>query len=162
MKNHDEKITLLPVEPSNAFLGHSLQSTAAQIADNLTLSVPEAIQEAFKITCAAPYFICCNDEVIGYTALVFDEEIPEPEKRYWLWQLMIDQRYQGNGYASQALEQIIEHQFKRKKVQMITLSTKPDNHRALQLYQKFGFVETGEKNGDEILLQKDLGTFYPK
>lgn len=156
MKNHDERISLLPVNPANAFLGNHLESTAEQIANHLTLAVPEAIKEAFNLTFSEPYFICCHNEVIGYTALVFDEEIPEADKRYWLWQLMIDKRYQGKGCASKALEQIIENHFKKKRVQVITLSTKPENAPALQLYKKFGFNETGEWNEEEIILQKHL------
>lgn len=88
--------------------------------------------------------------------MVFDEKIPEKDKRYWLWQLMIDEKYQQKGYARKALSLIIEKYFRRANVEVITLSTKSSNFKALRLYKSFGFQETGEMNGDEVILQKYL------
>lgn len=133
-----------------------LKLTSEQKKKNLVLSVPEAIQEAATNPFAKAYFICLNQEIIGYTAVVFDETIPEPDKRNWLWQFMIDQNHQGKGYASKALVLIIDYMFLNAKEKVITLSIKPDNEPALQLYKKFGFIETGEQNGNEIILQKYL------
>lgn len=154
MSKAAEKISLLIVNELNVFLGGNLQSTSEQIKKNLTLSVPEAITESLKNPFAEAYFICLNDNVIGYTAVVFDETIPEHDKHNWLWQFMIDKNYQGHGYASKALMLIIEHMFNNATEKIITLSTKPDNEIAIKLYKKFGFFETGEKNGDEVILQK--------
>ncbi|GGI65213.1 GNAT family N-acetyltransferase [Enterococcus alcedinis] len=147
-------ISLLAVNHSNSLFGEALHSTPEQVGKNLTLKVSEAIKEAAEIPFAEAYFICLDQEIIGYTAVVFDETIPEPDKRNWLWQFMIDQNYQGKGYASKALALVIDHMFQKAKEKVITLSTKLDNEPALQLYKKFGFIETSEKNGDEIILQK--------
>ena len=68
---------------------------------------------------------------------------------------MIDENYQKQGYAKKALTLIIEA-FRQKAVAVITLSTKPENTTTLALYRKFGFHETGEVNGEEIILQKRL------
>ena len=122
---------------------------------HLILSVPDAIKEALNIPFAHPYFICLDNTVVGYTALVFDEQISEPQKRYWLWQLMIDKKYQNQGYATAALKLIVDY-FKKQQIPVITLSTKASNMNALHLYRKFGFKETGEMNADEIVLQKWL------
>ena len=62
-----------------------LKLTSEQKKKNLVLSVPEAIQEAATNPFAKAYSICLNQEIIGYTAVVFDETIPEPDKRNWLW-----------------------------------------------------------------------------
>lgn len=69
---------------------------------------------------------------------------------------MINQNHQAKGYASKALVLIIDYMFQNAKEKVITLSTKPDNEPALQLYKKFGFIETGEQNGNKIILQKYL------
>lgn len=148
-------IHLLPIDEDNIRLGNHLTATLEQITQNLILSVPDAINAATEIPFAFPYFICLGNVVIGYTALVFDEEILEPQKRYWLWQLMIDENYQNKGYATEALKLIINY-FKKQEVSVITLSTKPNNTTALHLYQKAGFKKTGETNDDEIILQKWL------
>lgn len=149
-------IRLLPVSEENACLGELLQVTKVQEAAGLVLSVPEAIVGALdRSTVAAPYFIRMDNQVIGYAALVFDEEIPEKDKRYWLWQFMITADFQGKGYAKKALRLVIE-KFRQRGADIITLSTKPDNSTALTLYRSFEFQATGEKNGDEIILQKRL------
>lgn len=140
---------------ANAFLGEKLQVNQAQKDANFVLSVPEAILAANECTFAKAYFICLDNQVIGYTAFVFDETIPEQDKRNWLWQFMIDQNYQKQGHAKKALTLVIEA-FRQKAVAVITLSTKPENATALALYRKFGFHETGEVNGEELILQKRL------
>ncbi|MDT2683089.1 GNAT family N-acetyltransferase [Enterococcus gallinarum] len=137
----------------NSFLGNNVVVTSEQVHSNLVLSIPEAIQSAFMTEYAEPYFICLNNEVIGYAALVFDQSIPNDEDRYWLWQFTIDKSYQNKGYGTKALEIIVE-QFRSKSVPVITLSTKSDNDNALRLYKKFGFTLTGETNGDEVILKK--------
>ncbi|KAF1302249.1 GNAT family N-acetyltransferase [Candidatus Enterococcus willemsii] len=152
----EDDIGLLSVDTQNYFLGEMLHVSNEQKNKNLVLTVPEAIHEAEKLDVAEAYFIRLNNEVIGYAALVFDEKIPEKDKRYWLWQLMIDEKYQQKGYARKALSLIIEKYFRRANVEVITLSTKSSNFKALRLYKSFGFQETGEMNGDEVILQKYL------
>ena len=150
----EEWIHLLPVNEKNSFLGNKVVVTSEQMRSNLVLSIPEAIQAAFGNEFSEPYFICLNNEVIGYTALVFDQTIPNEEYRYWLWQFTIDKGYQNKGYGTKALKIIIER-FKNRAIPIITLSTKPNNENALHLYKKFGFTLTGETNGDEVILKKD-------
>ncbi|GMC02489.1 MULTISPECIES: GNAT family N-acetyltransferase [Enterococcus] len=149
----DDWIHLLPVDEKNYFLGNYVTVTSEQLHSNLVLAIPEAIQAAFDNEFSEPYFICLNNEVIGYTALVFDQTIPNEEDRYWLWQFTVDKSYQNKGYGTKAMEIIVE-QFRNKAVPVITLSTKSDNDNALRLYKKFGFTLTGETNGDEVILKK--------
>lgn len=151
----EDYIRLLPVTKENAFLGKNLKVTKKQENQGLVLAVPLAIQEALKRKTVEPYFIRLNNQVIGYTALVFDQEIPEEDQRHWLWQFMIDEEFQKQGYGSKALSLVIGV-FERMLAPTITLSTKPENTSALCLYKRFGFVETGKSNGDEVILQKYL------
>lgn len=155
-KNEPEEwIHLLPVDEKNSFLGNKVAVTSEQLRSNLVLAIPEAIQAAFGNEYSEPYFICLNNEVIGYTALVFDQTIPNEEDRYWLWQFTIDKSYQNKGYGTKALEIVIE-KFRNRAVPIITLSTKSDNNSALRLYKKFGFTLTDEMNGDEVILKKHI------
>ncbi|MCG6527979.1 GNAT family N-acetyltransferase, partial [Vibrio parahaemolyticus] len=121
----DDWIHLLPVDEKNYFLGNYVTVTSEQLHSNLVLAIPEAIQAAFDNEFSEPYFICLNNEVIGYTALVFDQTIPNEEDRYWLWQFTVDKSYQNKGYGTKAMEIIVE-QFRNKAVPVITLSTKSD------------------------------------
>ena len=66
-----------------------------------------------------------------------------------------DEELQGNGYGTVALQVIIKY-FKDHGANNIRLSTKESNDRALTMYRKAGFQDTGEMNDEEIVLQLDL------
>ena len=68
---------------------------------------------------------------------------------------MIDEKYQGKGCGTAALQTIIRY-FQNHGANIIRLSAKETNAKALSLYHKAGFQETGEMNGDEIVLQLNL------
>ena len=68
---------------------------------------------------------------------------------------MIDEKFQGNGYGTAALQAIIQY-FRDHGANNIRLSTKETNAAALSMYRKAGFRDTGEMNGEEIVLQLNL------
>ncbi len=104
---------------------------------------------------ARPFAIFCDGEMVGFTMFAFDEDYEDPGDRYWLWRFMIDEKQQGKGFGTAALNVIIQY-FKDHGANNIRLSTKETNTRALSLYHRAGFRDTGEMNGDEIVLQLDL------
>ena len=106
-------------------------------------------------TVVRPFALCCDGKVVGFTMFAFDENYADPNDRYWLWRFMIDESLQGKGYGTAALQVIIQY-FKDHGANNIRLSTKDTNLRALSIYHKAGFKETGEMNGEEIVLQLDL------
>ncbi len=101
---------------------------------------------------ARAFAIYIADHMVGFTMFAFDEEYEDPDDSYWLWRFMIDEKLQGRGYGSRALEAIISY-FRKCGVKDITLSTKESNRNALALYHKFGFKETGQMNEEEIVLR---------
>ena len=100
---------------------------------------------------ARPFAIWADGELAGFAMFAFELDSPDPNDRYWLWRFMIDQNFQGRGYGSAALEKIIGY-FRSQGADHILLSTEEHNTRALSLYHKYGFRETGEMNDDEIVL----------
>ena len=104
---------------------------------------------------ARPFAIYCDGKIIGFTMFAFDEDYEDPDDRYWLWRFMIDEDSQGKGYGTAALRVIIQY-FKDHGANNIRLSTKETNTNALAMYRKAGFRDTGEMNGEEIVLQLDL------
>ena len=138
-----EAVTRLQVSPSQREF----------IATNQT-SLETAAQEAY-IDIARPFAIYAGGNLIGFTMFAFELTSPDPNDRYWLWRFMIDEHYQGKGFGSAALEQII-HYFQSHGAEHILLSTKDTNIAALSLYRKFRFVETGARNGEETVLRLDL------
>jgi diamine N-acetyltransferase len=104
---------------------------------------------------ARPFAIQCDERIVGFTMFAFDDDYEDPNDRYWLWRFMIDNNLQGKGYGTAALRVIIQY-FRDHGANNIRLSTKETNTMALSLYRKAGFRETGEMNGEEIVLQLDL------
>ena len=132
---------------------------ALKVADSQTAYIASneaslnAAQENAAV--ARPFAIYCDGEMVGFTMFAFDEDYEDPNDRYWLWRFMIDEGSQGKGYGQAALRTIISY-FKDHGANNIRLSTKESNTRALSLYRKAGFRETGEMNDGEIVLQLDL------
>lgn len=112
-----------------------------------------AAKENEKI--ARPFAIYCNEKMVGFTMFAYDEEYKDLNDRYWLWRFMIDEKFQGNGYGTAALQAIIQY-FRDHGANNIRLSTKETNAAALSMYRKAGFRDTGEMNGEEIVLQLNL------
>lgn len=104
---------------------------------------------------ARPFVIYCDNKIVGFTMLAFDAEYEDPNDRYWLWRFMIDEKLQGNGYGTAALQVIIQY-FRDHGANNIRLSTKGTNTAALSMYRKAGFHDTGEMNDEEIVLQLSL------
>ena len=117
-------------------------------------SLNTAASEEFK-DIARPFAIYADGKPVGFTMFAFELTSSDPSDRYWLWRFMIDKDSQGNGYGSAALEKIIGY-FRNHGADHILLSTKETNTAALSLYHKYQFTETGETNGDEIVLRLTL------
>ena len=112
-------------------------------------------QAAKQPDIARPFAIYAEDTPVGFTMFAFDEDYEDPHDRYWLWRFMIDERFQRRGYGTAALQAVVAY-FKENGADHIKLSTKPTNTAALSLYRKAGFRENGERNGEEIVLARNL------
>lgn len=108
---------------------------------------------------AFPFGIYDGDVPVGFCMVGFgvDDDWPDPPAiargSYNLWRLMIDRRYQGRGYGRAAMGLILD--FIRSmpcgKAETCWLSYEPENTAAKALYASFGFMETGEMDGDEAI-----------
>ena len=150
----EQKIELRSINGSNV-----KQCIALRVSDEqrqYIASNGKSLRQAAEIPAVArPFAIYAGQEMVGFAMFAFDEACEDPSDRYWLWRFMIDRNLQGQGYGSAALEEIIRY-FREHGANPIRLSTKESNTGALALYHKFGFRETGEMNGEEIVLQLEL------
>lgn len=89
-----------------------------------------------------------GSDLIGFTMYGFCEEL----HAYELCRFMIDERFQGKGYGKCALQIIVDEMFCSYPCDKIFLSTEPGNDKAKHIYEKAGFVMTGEMcgEGDDI------------
>ena len=83
---------------------------------------------------------------------------------YNIWRFMIDRRYQGKGYGKAAMERILAfiRTWPCGPADICWLSYDPENTRAKALYAAYGFRETGEWDGDEVIAVKRLDTDAPE
>ncbi len=63
-------------------------------------------------------------------------------ERTWLYRLMIDKKYQGQGLGKQAMELLIRR-MRDEGYAEISVGYEPENSVAERLYAKFGFQPTG-------------------
>jgi diamine N-acetyltransferase len=72
---------------------------------------------------------------------------------YNLWRLMIDKAYQNRGYGKESVKLALEFikSMPCGKADYCWLSYEPDNEAARQLYHSFGFEESGETDGEELI-----------
>lgn len=72
---------------------------------------------------------------------------------YNVWRLMIDANKQNCGYGKQAMELALQfiRTFPCGNAEYCYLSYDPENEHAKHLYASFGFKETGEMDGDEVI-----------
>lgn len=69
----------------------------------------------------------------------------EDRGEYFLWRLMIDQRFQGDGYARRAVQLLIKRIQRTDDPKVLITSHLQANSQAGHFYQQLGFEYTGEK-----------------
>ena len=129
------------------------------------LSIIEAYTAITANGYAFPFGIYKEDTPVGFLMVGFDvddywNDAPAIAKgNYNLWRLMIDEKHQGNGYGREAVRLALD--FVRTMpcgmAEYCWLSYEPENVAARELYRSFGFVETGEYDGEEMIAILELG-----
>ena len=66
---------------------------------------------------------------------------------------MIDKDYQNRGFARKAVQLALDYikTFPCGEAEYCWLSYEPENKAARQLYRSFGFEETGDMDGEEVI-----------
>lgn len=113
---------------------------------------------------AFPFGIYDGDTPVGFLMVGYDtddywDDAPQiAQGNYALWRLMIDERYQGMGYGREAVRLAIAfiHTFPCGTAKYCWLSYEPENVVAHGLYESFGFRETGEMDGEEVVAVLEL------
>lgn len=113
---------------------------------------------------AFPFGLYDGDTPVGFVMIGFstdDSWTDAPaiaQDNYNIWRLMIDKHHQGKGYGRQALALALDfiRAWPCGKADCCWLSYEPENAVAKALYHSFGFVETGDMDGDEIIAALQL------
>lgn len=93
--------------------------------------------------------ICLDGEEIGM-CLYYDYE---EGNQYVFSELLIDEAYQRRGFGEQAARMMLEEMRRDGRYPEAILCYIEDNEAARRLYEKLGFVHTGEVDEDEVIMK---------
>ncbi|NYB74183.1 GNAT family N-acetyltransferase [Sedimentibacter hydroxybenzoicus DSM 7310] len=100
-----------------------------------------------------PFAIYKQDIIIGYVMVIYDYD----EETYNIWHMMIDEKHQGNGYGTTAIDLCIDY-IKSKpfgESNIIILTCSIGNNAAIHVYEKFGFTDIG-RDDEEITMKLEI------
>lgn len=121
-------------------------------------SILEAYVAITSNDIALPFGLYEKDTLVGFIMLTYgitdDEDAPAiAAHNYCICRLMIDQKFQGQGFGKKALDAALSYIKTNPcgEADYCWLSYEPENTLAKHLYNSYGFHETGEICDDEIV-----------
>ena len=94
-----------------------------------------------------PLAIRAGDAVVGMLMWAVDPD----DGAVWLGGILVDRRWQRRGIGRRAVRAAIELLSRQEEARAFALSYEPENEVARRTYAGLGFVETGEREGDEVV-----------
>jgi diamine N-acetyltransferase len=98
-------------------------------------------------------FVMISDGIPA-EVLASDDDLVGP---YYLWRLLIDQRFQGRGYGAAAIDAVVAYLRTRPGADVLWTSCAAGPGSPQPFYLHYGFALTGEVKWGEDLLRLDLG-----
>lgn len=134
--------------------------------DRFVESVEGSLREAVVEARACPrmWSVYDDDQVVGF--VMISDGIP-PERLaedgdligpYYLWRLLIDERYQRRGFGTAALDRVVEYLRTRPNADALLTSAGQGEGGPQPFYERYGFVPTGEMKFGEVVLRLDLSS----
>jgi len=126
-------------------------------------SVQDSLAEATEYPHAKPWYraVFARGELAGPVGFVMvswncEPQPPEIIGPWFLWKLLIDERYQGRGYGAAVVRQIVELVRAEGATELLT-SFVPGDSGPAGLYQRLGFMPTGEfDDSGEVIVRLGL------
>lgn len=144
-------LTLAPIGPDNWREPLSVREDQRRyVADRTTLL---ARAYAYREHRSQAKFIMLDGTPIGM--LLYHDDTWE-DKAYILSQFFIDQRWQGQGYGYAAMLLVLDELRRDGRYREVMLCYVDGDEAARRLYEKCGFVLTGEADEDEIIMRLTL------
>lgn len=146
----NEELTLKKVDESNFIECFNLQLGHGQ--DKFVSHPIRSLAQAYVYyNQCTPFAIYKGELIVGYVMVIYDYD----DEAYNIWHMMIDEKYQGNGYGTKSLKLCIDYikskPFGNSKDVILTCNI--DNFYALHVYEKLGFKDTGDRDDDEIIMK---------
>jgi diamine N-acetyltransferase len=125
-------------------------------------SVKRALEDAAEYPRANPWYraVYADGEPVGFVMLSWNVEPQPPEiiGPWFLWKLLIDERYQGRGYGTEVVRQVAELVRAEGATELLTSYVEgPGGPR--RFYERLGFKPTGERDDKgEVIVRLPLTT----
>lgn len=164
--NHG-KVTLQAI--TSDMLRPLIRLNPGAIGERMVATNATSIAQAAYSANAVPRAIVANDVPVGFImlydatldpALAVKDEVLAGSVA--VWRLMIDFQQQGKGYGEAAIIEAARYAATRSAVTQIRLSYVSVEGNPSPFYKKLGFVETGEKDGIEIVMSQSLAALLRK
>lgn len=131
-----------------------------QFVAGVEKSLAEAIE--YPEACARYWAAYDGDVPVGFVML--SDNVPQETLDadptlvgpYFLWRLLIDERYQRRGYGTAALDALVSYVRGRPNADALLTSAGQGEGSPQPFYERYGFVPTGEIHEDEVVLRLDL------
>lgn len=104
-------------------------------------------------TSLKPYAIYTGEKAVGF--LMYNS-VPEELDGYWVYRIMVDKAFQGQGIGKAATKLMIDEMAKSLNAKKIVVGYHPDNLNAHNLYAGLGFEDHGDRFGKEMAVVKQL------
>ena len=149
-------VSLRPLSESNRQAVEALRVSPSQ--ERFVSGVAASLREAAEHPDARALYwaVYAENTPVGFVMIA--DEVGSPDYMpHYLWKLLIDERYQRQGFGTAALDLIVEYFRGRPGVEVLTTSAGQGEGSPITFYERYGFAQTGEKwSDDEVLLRLPL------
>ena len=147
-QNQNAIVTLQEVTQENLDEILNLKVTCQQV--KFVASNAVSIAQAYFYPNAWFRAIYADKQPIGFVMLEQDRI----NSSYFLWRLMIDARFQRQGFGKQAVNLVLEYAKKLPQAKVLLTSCGGGNGSPKKFYEKIGFVDTGNLDEDGEVIMK--------
>ena len=147
-------VSLRPITDTNREAVEALAVTPDQ--RRFVSGVRESILEAAEEPEGRALYWAIYDEETPVGFVMIADEVGSPDYiAHFLWKLLIDERYQRRGLGTATLDLIVEY-FRNRGVGEMWTSVGQGEGSPLTFYEGYGFEQTGDVHGNEILLRLEI------
>jgi diamine N-acetyltransferase len=148
-------VSLRPISESNRQAVEALRVSPGQ--EQFVSSVADSLREAAEHPDAHALYwaVYADDTPVGFVMIADEVDNPDYIPQY-LWKLLIDERYQRQGFGTATLDLIVEYFRGRPGVEVLNTSAGQGDGSPLTFYEHYGFERTGEVRSDEVMLRLKL------
>ncbi|MFZ0325274.1 MAG: GNAT family N-acetyltransferase [Actinomycetes bacterium] len=157
-------VTLRKITGQDRAAVEALAVTAEQ--SHFVAGVAESLAEAAQYPDAKPWYraVYADQEPVGF--VMISDGITSSNVDYlgpyYLWRLLVDRRFQGNGYGTRALDLVVEHVCTRPDAHVLLTSHVVGPGSPRDFYLRYGFRATDRVHDGEPVLEYEINPEPPR